>query len=426
MARTPRDRAVLDHFRGVGIDRPCNDEGPIMSAPLPQQTDTLRIAPSLDGWILAASLCLLGLGLVMVTSSSLAIADSQGLSPFYYATRHGVAIAIGIALAIWLYMLPLERIERVSIWLIWGALLLLMLPWIPGLGVRLNGALRWIRLGITNFQVVEASKLLLIMYMAGYCVRQRNQLPLQWRGILKPLGMAGLAVMLLLTQPDFGSAALILAVSLGLLWLAGARTSYFSVIAIIGVTAMAGIAVLEPYRLQRFVGFLDPWADPYKSGFQLTQALIAVGRGEWFGVGLGDSVQKLFYLPEAHSDFIVAVIAEELGLFGLVSVLVLFAILTGRCFQLGAKALDSGKYYASYLAHGIGLWFALQALVSIGVNLGVLPTKGLTLPLISAGGSSVMMSVAALGLLFNISEVVRSAPPLPNPALGSAGVGYQT
>lgn len=386
---------------------------------------SVRMVPSLDGWILGSALCLLGLGLVMVTSSSLAIADSQGLSPFYYATRHGIAIGIGIALAIWLYLVPLERIERVSIWLIWGALLLLILPWVPGLGVRLNGALRWIRLGITNFQVVEASKLLLIMYMAGYCVRQRNQLPLQWRGILKPLGMAGLAVMLLLTQPDFGSAALILAVSLGLLWLAGARMSYFSVIAIVGVTAMAGIAVLEPYRLQRFVGFLDPWADPYKSGFQLTQALIAVGRGEWFGVGLGDSVQKLFYLPEAHSDFIVAVIAEELGLFGLVAVLVLFAVLTGRCFQLGAKALDAGKYYASYLAHGIGLWFALQALVSIGVNLGVLPTKGLTLPLISAGGSSVMMSVAALGLLFNISEVVRSTPPLPNPALGSAGVGYQ-
>lgn len=390
-----------------------------------ENAEIVRSAPSLDGWILGSSLCLLGLGLVMVTSSSLAIADSQGLSPFYYATRHAVAIGIGLALAIWLYLMPLERIERVSIWLIWAALLLLILPWVPGLGVRLNGALRWIRLGITNFQVVEASKLLLIMYMAGYCVRQRNQLPLQWRGILKPLGMAGLAVMLLLTQPDFGSAALILAVSLGLLWLAGAKVSYFSVIAIIGVTAMAGIAVLEPYRLQRFVGFLDPWADPYKSGFQLTQALIAVGRGEWFGVGLGDSVQKLFYLPEAHSDFIVAVIAEELGLFGLVSVLLLFTILTGRSFQLGAKALESGKYYASYLAHGIGLWFALQALVSVGVNLGVLPTKGLTLPLISAGGSSVMMSVAALGLLFNISEVVRSAPPVPNPALGSAGVGYQ-
>ena len=382
--------------------------------------------PALDGWLMAAGCGLLGLGLVMVTSSSLAIAEAQNLSPFYYAIRHAVAIVIGVMLAYMFYRMPLERIERVSIWLIWGALALLILPWVPGLGVRLNGALRWIRLGFTNFQVVEATKLLMIMYMAGYCVRQRSQLPVQWRGILKPLGMTSLAVLLLLSQPDFGSATLILAVSLGLLWLAGARASYFSIIAIIGVTAMAGIAVLEPYRLQRFVGFLDPWADPYKSGFQLTQALIAVGRGEWFGVGLGDSVQKLFYLPEAHSDFIVAVIAEELGLFGIILVLALFALLVGRAFQLGTRALALGKYYASYLAHGIALWFSLQALVSIGVNLGVLPTKGLTLPLISAGGSSVMMSVAALGLLFNISRIVRSAPPLPNPALGSAAAGYKS
>jgi cell division protein FtsW len=383
-----------------------------------------QFAPALDGWLLTASLGLLGLGLVMVTSSSLAIAHSQGLSPFYYAIRHVVAIAIGMGLGTWLYMTPLARIEHVSIWLIWGALALLLLPWVPGLGVRINGALRWIHLGVTNFQVVEATKLLMIMYMAGYCVRQRNQLPLQWRGILKPLGMTSIGVLLLLAQPDFGSAALILCISLGLLWLAGARASYFSVIAIIGITAMAGIAVLEPYRLQRFVGFLDPWADPYKSGFQLTQALIAVGRGEWFGVGLGDSVQKLFYLPEAHSDFIVAVIAEELGLAGVLLVIALFATLAGRSFVLGARALTLGNYYASYLAQGIALWFSLQALVSIGVNLGVLPTKGLTLPLISAGGSSVMMSVAVLGLLFNISYVVRSTPPPPNPALGSAGIGY--
>ena len=382
--------------------------------------------PALDGWLLSASFGLLGLGMVMVTSSSLAIADAQNVSPFYYAIRHAIAIAIGMGLGAWLYLLPLERIEKVSIWLIWGALALLILPWIPGLGVRLNGALRWIRLGVTNFQVVEATKLLMIMYMAGYCVRQRSQLPVQWRGILKPLGMTSIGVLLLLAQPDFGSATLILSVSLGLLWLAGARASYFSVIAIIGITAMAGIAVLEPYRLQRFVGFLDPWADPYKSGFQLTQALIAVGRGEWFGVGLGDSVQKLFYLPEAHSDFIVAVIAEELGLAGIILVLALFGLFVGRAFQLGTRALALGKYYASYLAHGIALWFSLQALVSIGVNLGVLPTKGLTLPLISAGGSSVMISVAALGLLFNISRVVRSAAPLPNPALGSAAAGYKS
>ncbi len=382
--------------------------------------------PALDSWLLCSACGLLGLGMVMVTSSSLAIADAQNLSPFYFAIRHAVAIAIGMGLSAWLYLAPLERIEKASIWLIWGALALLLLPWIPGLGVRINGALRWIRLGITNFQVVEASKLMMIMYMAGYCVRQRNQLPVQWRGILKPLGMASIGVLLLLAQPDFGSATLILAVSLGLLWLAGARASYFTIIAIIGVTAMAGIAVLEPYRLQRFVGFLDPWADPYKSGFQLTQALIAVGRGELFGVGLGDSVQKLFYLPEAHSDFIVAVIAEELGLVGLVFILVLFAILVGRAFVLGARALAIGNFYACYLAYGIGLWFSLQALVSIGVNLGLLPTKGLTLPLISAGGSSVMMSVATLGLLFNISRIVRSAPPPPNPALGSAAVGYKS
>ena len=381
---------------------------------------------ALDGWLLASGCGLLGLGLVMVTSSSLAIAEAQKVSPFYYAIRHAVAIVIGVFLAFLLYRTPLERIERVSIWLIWGALALLILPWIPGLGVELNGALRWISLGFTNFQVVEATKLLMIMYMAGYCVRQRSQLPVQWRGILKPLGMVNIAVLLLLAQPDFGSAALILSVSLGLLWLAGARASYFSVIAIIGITAMAGIAVLEPYRLQRFVGFLDPWADPYKSGFQLTQALIAVGRGGWFGVGLGDSVQKLFYLPEAHSDFIVAVIAEELGLAGIVLVLTLFALFVGRAFQLGARALALGKYYASYCAYGIALWFSLQVLVSIGVNLGVLPTKGLTLPLISAGGSSVMISVAALGLLFNISRIVRSSPPLPNPALGSAAVGYKS
>ncbi len=381
---------------------------------------------ALDGWLLASGCGLLGLGLVMVTSSSLAIAEAQNLSPFYYAIRHAIAIVIGVFLAFLLYHTPLERIERVSIWLIWGALALLVLPWIPGFGVRLNGALRWIRLGFTNFQVVEATKLLMIMYLAGYCVRQRSQLPVQWRGILKPLGMTSAAVLLLLAQPDFGSAALILSVSLGLLWLAGARASYFSVIAIIGITAMGGIAVLEPYRLQRFVGFLDPWADPYKSGFQLTQALIAVGRGGWFGVGLGDSVQKLFYLPEAHSDFIVAVIAEELGLAGIVLVLALFALFVGRAFQLGARALALGKYYASYCAHGVALWFSLQVLVSIGVNLGVLPTKGLTLPLISAGGSSVMISVAALGLLFNISRVVRSTAPLPNPALGSAAVGYKS
>lgn len=364
-------------------------------------------AVELDGWLLVAAGGLASLGVVMVTSSSMAIAVGLEVSPFHYVIRHLVALALGLMFAAWLYVTPLARLERASIWLIWAALLLLLLPWVPMLGVRVNGALRWIRLGFTNFQVVEAAKLLLLIYLAGYCVRHKAQLAETWKGILKPLGMVGLIVLLLLVQPDFGSAVLLLTVSITLLWLAGARASFLMLIAFSGVVAMSGILVLEPYRLQRVVGFLDPWADPYKTGFQLTQALIAIGRGEWFGVGLGDSVQKLFYLPEAHSDFIVAVIAEELGFFGLASVIALFALFAGRAFALGSRALELGLPFAGYLAHGIALWFSLQALVSIGVNLGVLPTKGLTLPLISSGGSSIMMSMAAVGLLLNVSAVVR-------------------
>ena len=368
---------------------------------------------SLDGYLLTACAGLIAVGLVMVASSSFAVAVDLGVSPFHYLIRHTVALAIGLCLAFWLNQIPLEEIEKRSLPLFIFALGLLVLPWIPGLGVRTNGALRWIRLGITNFQVVEAAKLLMILYLAGYCVRQRNQLFEQWKGILKPLGMVGIMVLMLLPQPDFGSAALLLAVCFTLLWLAGARASYLIVLLILGVLVMMAIAVAEPYRLQRLIGFVDPWKDQYASGFQLTQALIAIGRGEIFGVGLGESVQKLHYLPEAHSDFIVAVIAEELGLAGLVLVLGLFCLLAARTFELGARAMNQGLNYAGLVAFGIGLWFSIQCIVSVGVNLGLLPTKGLTLPLISSGGSSMMITVAALGLLFNISRRVNAKVTAP-------------
>jgi cell division protein FtsW len=249
----------------------------------------------------------------------------------------------------------------------------------------------------------------MIVYLASYLVRHREKVQGSFFGVIKPLGVALVIAGMLLVQPDFGSAALLLAVTLGMVWLGGARFSNLAALGTLAIPAIAWAAFSQDYRVKRLTSFLDPWADPFKDGFQLTQALIAIGRGEWFGVGLGSSVQKLFYLPEAHTDFILAVIAEELGFAGIVLVLALFGWLIGRGFQIGLRAVERGQRFAGYCAFGVSLMIALQALVSIGVNLGVLPTKGLTLPLISSGGSSVMMTCAAIGLLIRVGyEVARA------------------
>jgi cell division protein FtsW len=286
---------------------------------------------------------------------------------------------------------------------------LLLLVFVPGIGYRVNGARRWIHLGISGFQSVEAVKLFLIVYLASYLVRHREKVQGSFFGVIKPLAIAVLVAGLLLAQPDFGSATLLLAVTLGMVWLGGARFSNLAALGLLALPAIGWAAFSSDYRVKRLTSFLDPWADPFNDGYQLTQALIAIGRGEWFGVGLGGSVQKLFYLPEAHTDFILSVIAEELGFAGIVLVLALFAWLVGRGFQVGLRAVERGQRFAGYCAFGVSLTIALQALVSIGVNLGVLPTKGLTLPLISSGGSSVMMTCAAIGLLIRVSyEVARA------------------
>ncbi|MFI4968767.1 MAG: putative lipid II flippase FtsW [Lysobacterales bacterium] len=362
-----------------------------------------------DLGLILAAMTLAALGVVMVASSSIAVADGQHVGAFYYLERHLVFLALGLGAAIVMAHIELDWIERHAPLLLLGGVVLLLLVFVPLIGIRVNGARRWIRLGFVGFQSVEAVKLILVVYMASYLVRHRDNVQAKLFGVIKPLGIAGLLVGMLLLQPDFGSAMLLMAVTLGMVWIGGARVRNLALLGAVATPLLAGAALSQDYRVKRLTSFLDPWADPFKDGFQLTQALIAIGRGEWFGVGLGASVQKLFYLPEAHTDFILAVIAEELGLAGIVLVLGLFAWLVGRGFVIGLHAIEQNRRFAGYCAFGVSLMIALQALVSIGVNLGVLPTKGLTLPLISSGGSSVMMTCAMIGLLVRVSYEVSRA-----------------
>ena len=363
------------------------------------------------GLILAA--CgLASLGVIMVASSSIAIADGQHVGSFYYLIRHLVFLTLGVALCGVMMRTELSWFERNAFSLLLFSIILLLLVFVPGLGMRINGARRWIRLGFVGFQSVEAVKLLFIVYIASYLVRHESSVQGKLFGVVKPIGVAIVLVALLLAQPDFGSATLLIGVSVGMVWLGGARMRNLVYLAIPAMPALAWAALTQDYRVKRLTSFLNPWEHPFDDGFQLTQALIAIGRGEWLGVGLGGSVQKLFYLPEAHTDFILAVIAEELGLAGILLVLFLFAALVGRAFMLGLKAVERGQRFSGYCAFGIALWLGMQTLVSIGVNLGVLPTKGLTLPLISSGGSSVLMTCAAIGFLLRISyEVTRVQEP---------------
>ncbi len=369
-----------------------------------QATRQAEIRGRYDAGLVLAGVLLASLGVVMVASSSVAVADG-----FRLLERHLMFLALGLVAALVAARVELDWVERNALPLLLGGLLLLLLVFVPFIGVRINGARRWIRLGVFGFQSVEAVKLILIVYMASYLVRHRDNVQMKLFGVLKPLGIAAAFAALLLAQPDFGSATLLMAVSLGMVWLGGARLRNLGLLAALALPVLASAALSQDYRVKRLTSFLDPWADPFNDGFQLTQALIAIGRGEWFGVGLGASVQKLFYLPEAHTDFILAVIAEELGFVGIVLVLVLFGWLVARGFTIGLRAVEQNRLFAGYCAFGVSLMIALQALVSIGVNLGVLPTKGLTLPLISSGGSSVLMTCAAIGLLARVSYEVSRA-----------------
>jgi len=365
-----------------------------------QATRLDAIRGRFDPWLLGLVCALVCLGVVMVGSSSVA----QTVSPAYYLMRHLVFLAVGVVAAGALMRLELKVIERYAHWMPIVGLILLLAVAVPGLGVTVKGARRWINLGVTNFQPVEAVKLMIVVWLAAFLKRFSEEVSASWKAILKVIGVAcACALVLLVVQKDFGSAALILAPKAGLLGLGGADLPRLVGPLLALLPLLGAMILLEPYRMRRITSFTNPFKDPFGEGYQLANALMAVGRGEWFGVGLGASVQKLSYLPEAHTDFILAVIGEELGFVGVCLVIALYAGLVGRALWLGLKCVEMRRHFAGYIAFGIALWMGLQSMVSIGVNLGVLPTKGLTLPLVSYGGSSTAMTCAAIGLLLRVS-----------------------
>lgn len=368
-----------------------------------QATRLDAIPGRFDPWLLGLVVVLAAFGVAMVGSSSIAVGEDLDVGPFHFLLRHVMFLGMGIAMCIVVMRTELKTVERYPQALLIACLLLLLLVFVPGLGYTVNGARRWINLGVSNFQVVEAVKVIYIVWLASYLVRFRDDVNATWLAMLKPLGVALVLVGLLLAQPDFGSATMLLAVTAGMLVLGGGHLKRMMLPLLLLLPALVAVAIVEPYRLRRIVSFTNPWEDQLGAGYQLSNALMAIGRGELTGVGFGASIQKLNYLPEAHTDFIFAVIGEELGFIGICAVVLLYSLLIGRALWVGLKCVEMRRHFAGYIAFGVALMIGLQALVSMGVNLGLLPTKGLTLPLISSGGSSVMMTCVALGLLLRVS-----------------------
>jgi cell division protein FtsW len=369
----------------------------------------------LDPVIVTAVAGLLLIGIVMMTSASLNVAERATGDPFFHLERQLLSVLVGATLAGAALFVPVSAWQRLAPALLVASFVLLVLVLVPGIGHEVNGSRRWIRLGPLNFQPSELARWLLVTYVAVFAVRHQTELRSSAQGFFKPLAVLVAAALLLLLEPDFGAAVVLCATGTAVLFVAGARVRDFLLVAGLGVAALAFLALASDYRLQRLTGFLDPWADPFDSGFQLTQSLIAIGRGEWLGVGLGSSIQKLFYLPEAHTDFVFAVTAEELGLLGVVLVVVAFLALVLRSLRLSRIAADAGMPLHACLAAGFGVWLGLQAFINIGVNMGLLPTKGLTLPFLSYGRSSMLVTLAWVGMLLRVHHEVaasgRSALP---------------
>ncbi len=378
-----------------------------MNAPVRSRRDVAEF----DYVLMWLTLALLAFGLVMVYSASIAIAEANratGHHPTYYLMRHAMFIAIGIGVGYITFQVPVREWQRFAPWLFLGGLFLLAIVLIPGVGRNVNGSQRWLPLGIINLQPSELMKLAAVIYAADYTVRKAAFMHSFKQGFL-PMFLAILFTgFLLLREPDFGAFVVIIAIAMSALFLGGLNLRIFGGLLVLLVVGFIGLIWSSPYRLQRIVGFMDPWADPFGKGYQLSHALIAFGRGQWTGLGLGGSVEKLFYLPEAHTDFLLAVIAEELGFVGVAVVIVLFAWLVIRAFQIGRQAAVMERHFCALTAMGVGIWLGVQAGINIGVNVGLLPTKGLTLPFLSFGGSGIVANCMAIAILLRVDYETRN------------------
>jgi cell division protein FtsW len=400
----PRDAAVTRTLSPSGVMKVFGSLGA-----LPRNPRTMLIYDASLAW---AAILLLAIGIVMVYSASIAMAEASahtGFRAWYFLVRHVLFVGVGVTAAFVTFQIPMKAWQRLAPWVFIGGAALLVLVLIPGIGKSVNGSRRWLALGFFNVQPSEFMKLAVILYAASYAVRKAAFLhaeqPLKQtliRGFL-PLFVVMVATGgLLLLEPDFGAFVVIVAVAFGILYLGGLDWRLFMGLLLLLPFGLSAILVAAPYRLQRLVAFLDPWSDPFGKGYQLSHSLIAFGRGEWLGVGLGSSVEKLMYLPEAHTDFLLAVTAEELGFAGVAVVIALFIWLLFRTYAIGRQAARLTRPFASLVALGVGVWIGVQAFINIGVNMGVLPTKGLTLPLLSFGGSGIVANCIALAILLRV------------------------
>ena len=360
-----------------------------------------------DKWLISVVIGLLIIGLMMVASSSVMISTKYFHQPFHFLIRQACYLFAGLMIALVVVRTDSSFWERISGPMLMACLFMLLIVLIPGIGKMVNGSRRWLSIGPIGVQVSEIAKLTMIFYLAGYLVRQQKAVSESILGFIKPMVVLGVVSVLLLREPDFGATVVISGTVMAMLFLAGVKLRYYIGLLLIVMGALAFLAVSSPYRLARLTAFLDPWADQYNSGYQLTQSLIAFGRGGWFGAGLGESIQKLLYLPEAHTDFLFAVLAEELGLVGILMVIALYSILVIRGMTIAYNAFVQERFFASYTAYGLTFWLGLQATINMGVNSGLLPTKGLTLPLMSYGGASMVINCVVVALLLRIDHENR-------------------